>query len=150
MDELKDIFGEQELRDISSDLEERIKLSEQRLAVWRAEKSSLEQKIASGERYLDYLKAIHSAELARKGIKPETETRGPTPGRFVGVGVVKAAEVVLREAGKPMHFKEIHRLLEQGGVRAKSTSVSIMLKRYPQRFERVGPGQFKYIGEEHP
>jgi hypothetical protein len=70
--------------------------------------------------------------------------------KYAGMSVPQAALALLKEAGRPMHAKDIYLKLLEGGVRIRGktpvTSVAISLKR-DKRFRKVAPNTFELAEE---
>jgi hypothetical protein len=70
--------------------------------------------------------------------------------KYAGMSVPQAALTLLKEAGRPMHAKDIYLKLSEGGVRIRGktpvTSVAISLKR-DKRFRKVAPNTFELVEE---
>lgn len=85
-----------------------------------------------------------SRDTARPG-EPQVpdETTGPyTPGQELEGHI----ELILREAGRPMHISEIRNALVDRAVplpgRGDEANIIVRLRRAPERFTRTGRGQY--------
>lgn len=82
------------------------------------------------------------AEAAPQSHQPD-ETLG---GRFSKLSAAKAAVIVLREHGKPMHIKQLIRAVLAGGYpstpRKVRSTLSTNMHRQPGLFEKVGRATF--------
>ncbi|MEK6576085.1 MAG: winged helix-turn-helix domain-containing protein, partial [Nitrospirota bacterium] len=71
--------------------------------------------------------------------------------KYVGMSVSQAASLLLAEVNAPMHAKEIHQKLIEGGLRMRGktpvTSIAISLAR-DKRFKKVAPNTFMAVSSE--
>ncbi len=109
------------------------------------ERESLDRRISALERVrLDYARA--------EGKEPgRTKTEPASAGR------VQKTIAVLREAGRPMHYKEIiSRLIETGaekfeGAKDQGATMTATLSLHRDIFKRVGKGTYDLVEkEEYP
>ncbi|TKB73518.1 MAG: hypothetical protein E8D45_09050 [Nitrospira sp.] len=158
----------EELRDIVVGLEQRISVYKGRLQDLEKKRGRLDDEIATIKKYLELAETLHhveadKAKLATFSAQTVTDDKGTRPqqmadvpdqsreillgrSKFVGMSVPEAACVILRDARRSMHAKEILQRLIEGGIRIKGktplTSVATSLKRDP-RFKKVGPNTFE-------
>ncbi|MBI5854209.1 MAG: hypothetical protein HZB35_03050 [Nitrospirae bacterium] len=158
----------EELRDIVVGLEQRISVYKGRLQDLEKKRGRLDDEIATIKKYLELAETLHrveadKAKLATLSAQTVTDEKGTRPqqmadvpdqsreillgrSKFVGMSVPEAACVILRDARRSMHAKEILQRLLEGGIRIKGktplTSVATSLKRDP-RFKKVGPNTFE-------
>ncbi|MEK7825014.1 MAG: winged helix-turn-helix domain-containing protein, partial [Nitrospirota bacterium] len=71
--------------------------------------------------------------------------------KYAGMSVSQAASLLLAEVNAPMHAKEIHQKLIEGGLRMRGktpvTSIAISLAR-DKRFKKVAPNTFMAVSTE--
>ena len=162
MDEQKD-----ELSDIIVGLEQRISVYESKLKDLKKKRERLNEEVATVEKYLELAKTLYRVEadkvkLANLSSQVITDERGTLPlsvnddadqsreillgrSKYSGMSMPDAAFVILRDAGRPMHAKELYKQLIEGGlqIRGKTpvTSIATSLKR-DSRFRKVAPNTF--------
>jgi len=170
MEEQKD-----ELKDITVGLEQRISAYETKLKDLKKKRERLNEEVATIEKYLELAKTLYrveadKAKLASLSSQIITDEKGSLPSpvadvtdqsreillgrsKYVGMSMPDAAHMILREAHRPMHAKELCQRLMEGGmqIRGKTpiTSVATSLKRDP-RFKKVAPNTFEGRGEPDP
>jgi hypothetical protein len=158
----------EELKDIVVGLEQRISVYKARLQDLEKKRGRLDDEIATIKKYLELAETLHRVEADKaklatlsalsvadeKGSRSQPMADVPDQSReillgrskFVGMSVPEAAFVILRDARRSMHAKEILQRLLEGGIRIKGktplTSVATSLKRDP-RFKKVGPNTFE-------
>lgn len=158
----------EELKDIVVGLEQRISVYKARLQDLEKKRGRLDDEIATIKKYLELAETLHrveadKAKLATLSSSPSSDEKGVRPqqvadvpdqsreillgrSKFVGMSVPEAAFVILRDARRSMHAKEILQRLLEGGIHIKGktplTSVATSLKRDP-RFKKVGPNTFE-------
>ena len=152
-----------ELKDITGGLEQRISVYEKKLRDLQKKRELIGEEIATVEKYLELAKTLYRVEADKaklaslssqieKGCVSTTDdvaskSREILLGRskYVGRSVPDAVYLVLQEIGRPMHAKDLYQRLKEGGmpIRGKTpvTSVATSLKRDP-RFRKVGPNTF--------
>lgn len=162
-----------ELKDISDGLEQRISVYERKLKDLQKKRELLGEEIATVEKYLELAKTLYRVEadkaklaslssqifsgeegnLSSADVDVASKSREILLGRskYVGMSVPDAVYMVLQEIGRPLHAKEIFQRLKEGGmpIRGKTpvTSVATSLKRDP-RFRKVGPNTFEVSHEK--
>lgn len=160
----------EELQDILGGLDQRIKAYKIKLQELQKKRDRLEEEIKTIKKYLELAETLYRVEQekARVSARPlpiEGERdKGRNPldvpdqsqeillGRtkYFGMSVPQAASLLLREAGTPMHAKEVYRKLAEGGVRIRGktpvTSIAISLRR-DKRFRKVAPNTFELVDE---
>ena len=162
-----------ELKDIIVGLEQRIGAYENKLKDLQKKRERINEEIASIEKYVELAKTLYrveadKAKLASLSSQIITDEKGAMSlpatdvtdqsreillGRtkYVGMSVADAAYMILREAHRPMHAKELCQELINGGMRIRGktpvTSVAISLKRDP-RLKKVSPNTFGIVSEE--
>lgn len=158
----------EELKDIVVGLEQRISVYKARLLDLERKRGRLDDEIATIKKYLELAETLHrvEADKAKSGAFPAhaladekgaraaqvadvpDQSREILLGRskFVDMSVPEATFVILRDARRSMHAKEILQRLLEGGIRIKGktplTSIATSLKRDP-RFKKVGPNTFE-------
>ncbi len=159
-----------ELKDIVVGLEQRIAAYETKLKDLKKKKEKINEEMATIAKYVELAKTIHRVEankaklasLSDQIISDQT-VEVPVPAadvtdqsreillgrsKYVGMRTPDGAFAILQEMKRPMHAKELYRLLMEGGmqIRGKTPVVSIAasLKRDP-RFKKVAPNTFESI-----
>ncbi len=142
-----------ELKDILAGLEQRIAVYKTRMAELQKKKEKIEDELRTVRKYLDLAETLYKVEVDKA--KPSRESSASeailfSKLKFSGMSVPQAAYLLLLEAGKPLHAKEIYqRVIDGGGrIRGKTpvTSVAISLAR-DRRFKRVAPNTFALVPE---
>ena len=162
-----------ELKDISDGLEQRISVYECKLKDLQKKRELLGEEIATVEKYLELAKTLYrveadKAKLASLSSQIFSEKEGHLSStdadvtsksreillgrsKYVGMSVPDAVYMVLQEVGRPLHAKELFQRLKEGGmpIRGKTpvTSIATSLKRDP-RFRKVGPNTFEVSREK--
>lgn len=161
----------EELQDIVAGLDQRIKAYKTRLQELQKKRDRLEEEIKTIKKYLELAETLYRVEqeksrVAAKAARSSGEierdrTRGVDEpdqsqeillGRtkYFGMSVPQAAAVLLKEAGTPMHARELYRKLVEGGIRIRAktpiTSIAISLRR-DKRFRKVAPNTFEFVAE---
>lgn len=159
----------EELKDILVGLDQRISAYKTRLQELEKKRGRLEEEIATIKKYLELAETLYrveadKAKLASLSSQIITDDKGPRPlsvdvtdqsreillgrSKYVGMSVPEAAFLILREARRSMHGKELLQRLIEGGMRIKGktplTSVATSLKR-DKRFRKVGPNTFEAL-----
>jgi hypothetical protein len=161
-----------ELKDIIVGLEQRISMYESKLKDLKKKRERLNEEVATIEKYLELAKTLYRVEadkvkLANLSSQIITDEKGRPPSEMIDVtdqsreillgkskysrmSMPDAAYMLLREAGRPMHAKELCQRLIEGGmqIRGKTplTSVATSLKRDP-RFKKVAPNTFEGVDQ---
>ncbi len=167
-----------ELSDIIVGLEQRISVYESKLKDLRKKRERLNEEIATIEKYIELAKTLYrveadKAKLASLSSQIITDETGTLPlpdsdvtdqsreillgrSKYVGMSVPDAVHMILKEARRSMHAKELYQSLTEGGmqIRGKTpvTSVATSLKR-DHRFRKVAPNTFEIVrqdGENKP
>jgi len=161
-----------ELSDIIVGLEQRISVYETKLKDLKKKRERLSDEVATVEKYLELTKTLYRVEadkvkLANLSSHIITGDKGSSPvsvdnvadqsrelllgrSKYAGMSMPDATYVILREAGRPMHAKELYKQLIEGGlqIRGKTpvTSIATSLKR-DSRFRKVAPNTFSGIDQ---
>lgn len=159
----------EELQDILGGLDQRIKAYKIKLQELQKKRDRLEEEIKTIKKYLELAETLYRVEQekARVAARPlpiegeRDKNRGPLDvdqsqeilfgrSKYFGMSVPQAAGILLKEAGTPMHAKEVYRKLVEGGVRIRGktpvTSIAISLRR-DKRFRKVAPNTFELVDE---
>jgi hypothetical protein len=162
----------EELQDIVAGLDQRIKAYKTRLQELQKKRDRLEEEIKTIKKYLELAETLYRVEqeksrVAAKGTPSQGEAdRDRARGvldvpdqsqeillgrtKYFGMSVPQAAAVLLKEAGTPMHVRELYRKLVEGGLRIRAktpiTSIAISLRR-DNRFRKVAPNTFEFVAE---
>ncbi len=167
----------EELKDIIGGLEQRITVYKSRLQELQKKRDRLDEEVRTIKKYLELAETLYRVELDKaklanlsnqiintdkdKPSKPSTPVLVDVTdqsmelllgkSKYVGMSVPQAAITLLKEAGRPMHAKDIYLKLLEGGVRIRGktpvTSVAISLKR-DKRFRKVAPNTFELVEEK--
>jgi hypothetical protein len=161
----------EELHDILAGLDQRISTYKIKLQELQKKRDRLDEEIKTIKKYLELAETLYRVEQE----KDRVAARQPLPGegerekgkgtldvpdqsqeilfgrtKYLGMSVPQAALLLLKEAGSPMHAKEMHRKLVEGGVRIRGktpvTSIAISLRR-DKRFRKVAPNTFELTEE---
>jgi len=169
---VSDVAQMEELQDIVAGLDQRIKAYKTRLQELQKKRDRLEEEIKTIKKYLELAETLYRVEreksrVAAKGARPSGEVdRDRARGvldvpdqsqeillgrtKYFGMSVPQAAAVLLKEAGTPMHARELYRKLVEGGMRIRAktpiTSIAISLRR-DKRFRKVAPNTFEFVAE---
>lgn len=163
----------EEFKEIITGLQQRVQVYKAKLQELQKKRDKVEDEIKTVKRYLELAETLYRVEVEKaKGgmplnqISAETEkdraskTSSPLLDRsnlillektkYVGLSVPQATFLLLKEAGKALHAKEIYKRLIHGGVRMRGktpiTSIAISLSR-DKRFIRVAPNTFELTRE---
>jgi hypothetical protein len=162
----------EELQDIVAGLDQRIKAYKTRLQELQKKRDRLDEEIKTIKKYLELAETLYRVEqeksrVAAKGSQSATEAdRDRARGvldvpdqsqeillgktKYFGMSVPQAAAVLLREAGTPMHARELYQKLVEGGMRIRAktpiTSIAISLRR-DKRFRKVAPNTFEFVAD---
>lgn len=166
----------EEFKDIIVGLEQRISVYKNRLKELEKKRVRLDEEIATIKKYLELAETLYRVEadkaklasLSSQIITDDKNAPSLSSGdmaadtdvtdqsreillgrsKYVGMSVPEAAYIILREAKRPMHAKELLQHLVEGGmqIRGKTpiTSVATSLKR-DMRFRKVGPNTFEVV-----
>lgn len=162
----------EELQDIVAGLDQRIKAYKTKLQELQKKRDRLEEEIKTIKKYLELAETLYRVEqeksrVAAKGSQSAAETErdrargmldvpdqsqeillGRT--KYFGMSVPQAAAVLLKEAGTPMHARELYQKLLEGGMRIRAktpiTSIAISLRR-DKRFRKVAPNTFEFAAD---
>lgn len=162
----------EELHDILAGLDQRIKAYKTRLQELQKKRDKQEEEIKTIKKYLELAETLYRVEQE----KSRVAARGtPSPGdadrdrargvvdvpdqsqeillgrtKYFGMSVSQAAAVLLKEAGTPMHAREVYRKLAEGGMRIRAktpiTSIAISLRR-DKHFRKVAPNTFEFVAD---
>lgn len=169
----------EELKDIIGGLEQRIHVYKNRLQELQKKRDRLDEEVRTIKKYLELAETLYRVELDKAKLAnlstqiindaekdKNTKSSMPIPilvdvtdqsrelllgkSKYAGMSVPQAALTLLKEAGRPMHAKDIYLKLLEGGVRIRGktpvTSVAISLKR-DKRFRKVAPNTFELVEE---
>ncbi len=167
----------EELKDIIGGLEQRIHVYKNRLQELQKKRDRLDEEIRTIKKYLELAETLYRVELDKVKLadlssqiindtEKDKNIKAPTPilvdvtdqsrelllgkSKYAGMSVPQAALTLMKEAGRPMHAKDIYLKLLEGGVRIRGktpvTSVAISLKR-DKRFKKVAPNTFELVEE---
>ncbi len=167
----------EELKDIIGGLEQRIHFYKNRLQELQKKRDRLDEEVRTIKKYLELAETLYRVELDKTKLanlstqiigdaEKDKNIKTSTPilvdvtdqsmelllgkSKYVGMSVPQAAIALLKEAGRPMHAKDIYLKLVEGGVRIRGktpvTSVAISLKR-DKRFRKVAPNTFELVEE---
>jgi len=162
----------EELKDILTGLEQRIQVYKSKLQELQRKKDKIEDEIQTVTKYLELAETLYRVEVEKARVaypslplpadtdreKPARTNLSSLPdvndhskeillkrSRYVGLSIPQAAFLLLNEFNKPLHAKEIHLRLVEGGVRIRGktplTSVAISLSR-DKRFRKTAPNTF--------
>jgi hypothetical protein len=151
----------EEFKDIIAGLAQRISLYKVKLHDLQKKRDKVDEDIRTVRNYLELAETLYRVEVEKanvaaspilgeeekgKGSNPDTILLEKT--RYAGLSVPQGAFILLQAAGKPLHAKEIYRVLMEGGVRIRGktpvTSVAISLSR-DKRFKKVAPNTFSLV-----
>jgi hypothetical protein len=163
----------EEFKEIITGLKQRVQVYKSKLQELQKKRDKFEDEIKTVKRYLELAETLYRVEVEKeKGGMPlnpisaeadkdrASKISSPLLDRsnlillektkYVGLSVPQATFLLLKEAGKALHAKEIYKRLIDGGIRMRGktpiTSVAISLSR-DKRFTRVAPNTFKLIEE---
>lgn len=166
----------EEFKDIIVGLEQRINVYKNRLKELEKKRVRLDEEIATIKKYLELAETLYRVEadkaklaslssqiitddksvpsLSSGDVAADTDVTDQSReillgrSKYVGMSVPEAGYLILREAKRPMHAKELVQHLVEGGmqIRGKTpiTSVATSLKR-DMRFRKVGPNTFEIV-----
>jgi len=159
----------EEFKEIITGLEQRISLYKSKLHDLQKKRDKVEDEINTVKKYLElsetlYRVEIEKAKVASVAVASEGDLSGggekgkpSSPDgiliektKYAGLSVPRGAFMVLKEAGKALHAKEIYRRLTDGGgrIRGKTpiTSIATSLSR-DKNFKKVSPNTFLLVEE---
>jgi|GEM_PF-1236232 len=127
--------------------------AEKEIKAIRAEIFPLQQRLESALERLDLIqRLIRLTAGASPAIKHADQPGTPLPAGSAGNSTAGEQdleahlEVVLREAGKPMHISDIRKTLIDRAVplpgRGDEANIIVRLRRAPERFSRTGRGTY--------
>jgi len=159
----------EELQDIQGGLHQRISAYKIKLQELQKKRDRLEEEIKTIKKYLELAETLYNVEQEKARVAAKGSTlsdgdrdKGKTAvdvpdqsqeillarSKYLGMSVPQAAFLLLRNAGTPMHAKEVYRKLAEGGVRIRGktpvTSIAISLRR-DKRFRKVAPNTFDLV-----
>ncbi|NKE72679.1 hypothetical protein MNODULE_18165 [Nitrospiraceae bacterium HYJII51-Mn-bac16s-1-B09] len=166
----------EDFKDIITGLEQRIHVYKSKLQELQKKREKIEDEIKTVKKYLELAETLYRVEIEKvkwaqpsnqltsevekeKGGKPTSEGHDHSKEillektKYAGLSVPQATFLLLKEAGKPLHAKEIYQKLTEGGVRIRGktpvTSVAISLSR-DKRFKKIAPNTFTLVEETGP
>lgn len=166
----------EDFKDIITGLEQRIHVYKSKLQELQKKREKIEDEIKTVKKYLELAETLYRVEIEKakwaqpsnqltsetekeKGGKPTAEGHDQSKEillektKYAGLSVPQATFLLLKEAGKPLHAKEIYQKLTEGGVRIRGktpvTSVAISLSR-DRRFKKIAPNTFTLVEETGP
>ena len=152
----------EEFKDIIAGLGQRISLYKAKLSDFQKKRDKIEDEIRTVKRYLELAETLYRVEVEKAKVATAPPAEGGEDSdkgkretqdiillektRFAGLSIPQGAYFLLKEAGKPLHAKEIYQKLMDGGVRIRSktpvTSIAISLSR-DKRYRKIAPNTFK-------
>ena len=156
----------EEFKDIIGGLAQRISLYKSKLNDYQKKRDKIEDEIKTVKKYLEIAETLYRVEVEKaksvtahlsgdegddtKEHRESSDIILIEKTRFSGLSVPQAAFLLLKEAGKQLHAKEIYQKLIEGGVPIRSktpvTSVAISLSR-DKRYKKVAPNTYKLTEE---
>ncbi len=163
----------EEFKEIITGLKQRVQVYKAKLQELQKKRDKADDEIKTVKRYLELAETLYRVEVekakggmplnqlnAEKEGTPASKTSSPLLDRsnlillektkYVGLSVPQATFLLLKEAGKALHAKEIYSRLIHGGVRMRGktpiTSIAISLSR-DKRFVKSAPNTFKLTRE---
>jgi hypothetical protein len=168
----------EELKEILTGLEQRIHVYKSKLQELQRKRDRVEDEIQTVKKYLElaetlYRVEVEKARMTNPALPLPAETEREKPHRsapptlsevrdrskeillektkYVGLSVPQASYLLFKEVNKPLHAKEIHQRLVEGGIRIRGktpvTSIAISLSR-DKRFKKVAPNTFELVETE--
>jgi hypothetical protein len=157
----------EELQDIIAGLDQRIKAYKTKLHELQKKRDRLEEEIKTIKKYLELAETLYRVEQEKARVAGTGSSASPDADRdktrgqldvpdqsqeillgktkYFGLSVPQAAALLLKEAGTPMHVRELYLRLQEGGMRIRAkapiTSIAISLRR-DRRFRKVAPNTF--------
>ncbi len=149
----------EEFKDIIAGLEQRISLYKSKLHDLQKKRDKIEDEIKTVKKYLELAETLYRVEVEKSRAAASVPSTDGEKGKrespdiillektiYAGLSVPQGAFMLLKEVGKPLHAKEIHHRLTEGGVRIRGktpiTSIAISLSR-DKRFKKIAPNTFK-------
>jgi len=157
----------EEFKDIIAGLGQRISLYKSKLNDFQKKRDRIEDEIRTVKRYLELAETLYRVEIEKvrastapafgeggeeleKGKKESPDLILLEKTRFAGLSIPQGAFLLLKEAGRALHAKEIYSKLTDGGVRIRSktpaTAIAVSLSR-DKRYKKVAPNTFKLCEE---
>ncbi|HEX9757875.1 MAG TPA: HTH domain-containing protein [Nitrospiria bacterium] len=167
----------EELKDIIDGLEQRVCVYKNKLQELQKKREKVDDEVKTVKKYLELAETLYRVEvdkaklanLSHQIIAENDKERAARPQftsvpdvtdqsreillgktKYVGLSVPQAAFLLLKEAGKAMHAKDIYHSLTEGGIRIRGktpvTSIAISLNR-DKRFRKVAPNTFEIVEE---
>ena len=101
---------------------------------------------------------LRGEEAAKRALAAEPAPEPDATGTLAGLYLEDAAELVLKQAGLPLHVKELGKRIKAGGWRHPRSrragpeqinfQLAARLPKHPDRFRRVAPNTFGLAGWE--
>jgi hypothetical protein len=153
----------EEFKDIIAGLGQRISLYKSKLHDLQKKRDKAEDEIRTVKRYLELAETLYRVEIekakaatARSSSEWSEDLENAKSEsqdiillektKFSGLSIPQGAFLLLKEAGTPLHAKEMYQKLIDGGVRIRSktpaTAIAVSLSR-DKRFKRVAPNTFE-------
>ncbi len=153
----------EEFKEIITGLEQRISLYKSKLHDLQKKHDKVEDEIGTVRKYLELSETLYRVEIEKATAASASvsgdEDKGYSGGvliektKYAGLSVPRGAFMILKEAGKALHAKEIYRQLVDGGgrIRGKTpvTSVATSLSR-DKNFKKVSPNTFLLVEALEP
>jgi hypothetical protein len=153
----------EEFKEIITGLEQRISLYKSKLHDLQKKRDKVEDEINTVRKYLELSETLYRVEIEKANSvsvsvagEGEKGKNAPPDGiliektKYAGLSVPRGAFIILKDAGKALHAKEIYRRLIDGGgrIRGKTpvTSVATSLSR-DKSFKKVSPNTFLLVEE---
>jgi hypothetical protein len=120
---------------------------ESEMAEIRGAMTPLEQRLAAAKERHDLIQRLIRLTEESPGQQQASTQRGSQPASASGPQDVEGhIELVLREAGAPMHISDLRRALVDRAVplpgRGDEANIIVRLRRAPERFTRTGRGTY--------
>ncbi|MFY9270496.1 MAG: HTH domain-containing protein [Candidatus Manganitrophaceae bacterium] len=163
----------EDFKEIITGLEQRIHLYKSKLQELQKKREKVEDEIKTIKKYLELAETLYRVEIEKanrsqpdRNLPPDAEREKGSKSalenddyskeillertKYTGLSVPQATSLLLKEAKKPLHAKEIYQQLTEGGVRIRGktpvTSVAISLSR-DKRFKKIAPNTFALVEE---
>jgi hypothetical protein len=153
----------EEFKDIIAGLGQRIALYKTKLHDFQKKRDKVEDEINTVKKYLELAETLYRVEVEKATALSGTisgegdrEKREGADGvliektKYAGLSVPRGAFIVLKDAGTPLHAKEIYHRLTEGGSRIRGktpiTSIATSLSR-DKNFKKISPNTFKLVEE---
>ena len=89
------------------------------------------------------------ASRARVAKRLKVPTKAGAGGRFKGMKIAEAVEILLKRSGVPLKVSEMVKRLRAGGIKISSkvpgASVTAALRRHPGKFKMTKPGFYAHV-----